>query len=424
MMRRAVRLTLLVLFLAATGLTAYLFWVAEQQTARVSSATRTFDEAARAALDAASELRSAQQAYVAPGQGPDFWFARSHTLQSDLKNRVSALRAQAGSSAAVTALENALGVLQDFEQMDVRAREFARAGQDAAASDLIFSDGLDLTRKVTQQVDAARNAELEAGSELLTSLHRREIFSVGAAAAAALLIVILLVPVRQPAPVPVHDMIAPVPEPELAVGQNSIDALPIEREWRSEAEPEPAPEPPAAEPPAAAPAVAELAAPMPAAPEPSVNLPAVAHLCAELAQLNDTRALPDMLGRAATLLDASGIVLWIADPDGRELAPIVTHGYSPHVVTRLGVIGRDAQNMTAAAFRTSLMQTMASDSLSHGAVAVPLVTPAGCVGVMAAEVGNGGENRESTLAAAGIVAAQLATLVGPPSSRPARAEAG
>lgn len=422
MMRRAVRLTLLVLFLAATGLTAYLFWVAEQQTARVSSATRTFDEAARAALDAASELRSAQQAYIAPGQGPDFWFARSHTLQSDLRNRVSSLRAEAGSSPAVSALENALGVLQDFEQMDVRAREFARAGQDAAASDLIFSDGLDLTRKVTQQVEAARNAELQAGNELLTSLHHREIFSVGAAAAAALLIVILLVPVRQPAPV--HEMIAPVPEPELAGAENSIDALPIEREWWSEPEPEPAPEPPAAEPPRAAPAVAELAAPLPAAAEPAVDLPAVAHLCAELAQLNDTRALPDMLGRAATLLDASGIVLWIADPDGRELAPIVTHGYSPHVITRLGVIGRDAQNVTAAAFRTSLMQTIASDSLSNGAVAVPLVTPAGCVGVMAAEVGNGGENRESTLAAAGIVAAQLATLVGPPSSRPARAEAG
>lgn len=419
MMRRAVRLTLLVLFLAATGLTAYLFWVAEQQTAHVSSATRAFDEAARAALDAASELRSAQQAYVAPGQGPDFWFARSHTLQSDLKNRVSALRAQAGSSPAVTALENALGALQDFEQMDVRAREFARAGQDAAASDLIFSDGLDLTRKIVQQVDAARHAELEAGNELFGSLHQREIFSVGAAAAAALLVVILLVPVRQPAAVPVQEMVAPVPEPEPAAAESSIDALPIEREWRSEPEPAPAPEPPAAEP-----AIAESAAPPQPPTEPSVDLPAVAHLCTELAQLNDTRALPDMLGRAATLLDASGIVLWIADPDGRELAPIVTHGYSAHVVTRLGVIGRDAQNVTAAAFRTSLMQTMASDSLSSGAVAVPLVTPAGCVGVMAAEVGNGGEHRESTLAAAGIVAAQLATLVGPPSNRPARAEAG
>ena len=408
MMRRAVRLTLLVLFVAATGQTAYLFWVAEQQTSRTSAAMRSFDEAARGAMAAAGELRSAQLAYVAPGQGPGFWFARSHTLQSDIKNRVSALRQQAGSSPAVASLEDALGLLQDFEQMDVRARELARAGDNPAASNLIFADGLDLTRKIAAQVNAARVAELGAGNELLTSLHHREIFSVGAAAAAALLIVILLVPVRESAPalVPVQETAAPHIEPEPVVTE-PVDTLPIDHDWRTE--PEPAPDPPP---------------PPPAPPEPAVDLPAVAHLCTDLAQLTDTHALTDMLGRAATLLDASGIVLWIADPDGRELAPIITHGYSPHVVTRLGVIERDAQNVTAAAFRTSLMQTMASDGLSSGAVAAPLVTAAGCVGVMAAEVGNGGERRESTLAAAGIVAAQLATLVGPPSTRPARAEVG
>jgi hypothetical protein len=48
---------------------------------------------------------------------------------------------------------------------------------------------------------------------------------------------------------------------------------------------------------------------------------------------------------------------------------------------------------------------------------VPLVTPTGCVGVMAAEVRHGGERHDTKLAAAAIVAAQLATLVGPPSSR-------
>ena len=41
----------------------------------------------------------------------------------------------------------------------------------------------------------------------------------------------------------------------------------------------------------------------------------------------------------------------------------------------------------------------------------------GCVGVMAAEVKNGGEQQEELLAAATVVAAQLATLVGPPSVR-------
>jgi hypothetical protein len=158
-----------------------------------------------------------------------------------------------------------------------------------------------------------------------------------------------------------------------------------------------------------------LPAPVPA--EPLIDLPEVARLCADMARLVDTRALPGMLERAASLLDASGMVLWIADPDGRELAPIVTHGYAPQLVTRLGTIPRAAENATAAAFRTCLLQTVDTDAVSSGAIAAPLVTPAGCVGVMAAEIRHEGERQEAVLAAAGILAAQFATLVGPPSSR-------
>lgn len=172
----------------------------------------------------------------------------------------------------------------------------------------------------------------------------------------------------------------------------------------------------------------------PVPPTPTVTLPAlretptdsldpfdlgkVASLCTELARVVDTRALPAVLEQTASVLDANGVVLWIADPDGRELNPILTHGYPSQLVTRLGTIPRDAPNATAAAFRTALLQTVHADSISNGAIAVPLVTPSGCVGVMAAEVRHGGEKQDAKLAAAAIVAAQLATLVGPPSSRP------
>lgn len=122
------------------------------------------------------------------------------------------------------------------------------------------------------------------------------------------------------------------------------------------------------------------------------------------------------------MLDATGLIVWIADPDGRELAPILVHGYPPQLATRLGTIARDASNLTASAYRSGLLQTMRGDAISSGAMAVPLVAPGGCVGVMAAEVKNGGEQQEELLAAATIVAAQLATLVGPPSAR-ARNEA-
>src|SRR5205085_4921149 len=86
----------------------------------------------------------------------------------------------------------------------------------------------------------------------------------------------------------------------------------------------------------------------------TVDLPGVASLCSDLARVVDTLALPAILARAAAVLDATGIVLWIADPDGHELSPVVTHGYPPQIVSRLGTILRDAENATASAFRTSL----------------------------------------------------------------------
>jgi hypothetical protein len=42
---------------------------------------------------------------------------------------------------------------------------------------------------------------------------------------------------------------------------------------------------------------------------------------------------------------------------------------------------------------------------------MPIVTPDGCVGVLAAETRHGAEAQESTRAVASIIAAQLATLV-------------
>jgi hypothetical protein len=422
-MRPAIRLTLLLVFLAAMASTASLFWMAERGVQQIETAARTFDEHARETTLRAGELGAAQQAYVASGQGIDFWFARTNALQNELKGRVSALRTAAtASSDAVSAFETALGSLQDFEQMDVRARERVRAKQTLVASDLIFSDGVDLTRKIGRAIDQGRvaaNASFDADAALL---QRRAIFSFGAAIAAATLIVILLAPVQKqeiaipqprvelPRARPASSSIAPPVEPIDDVPEAPtvvIKPVPVQVVEEPVA-------PPVTPPPVAPPALV-LPAPVPA--EPLIDLPEVARLCADMARLVDTRALPGMLERAASLLDASGMVLWIADPDGRELAPIVTHGYAPQLVTRLGTIPRAAENATAAAFRTCLLQTVDTDAVSSGAIAAPLVTPAGCVGVMAAEIRHEGERQEAVLAAAGILAAQFATLVGPPSSR-------
>jgi GAF domain-containing protein len=416
MMRRAVRLALLVLFLAAMGVTAYLFWMADRQAQLTTFAARTFDAAAQGTLLDVTDLKAAQQAYVAAGQGDDFWFARTAAMLTELKRRVTSLKSDAPASAA--AFDTALSVLQDFERMDARAREYTRAHQMTLASDLIFSDGLDLTRKVADAIEQGRIAQMSASDALVASLHRRQLFSLGAAAAAATLIVLLLVPIRreiQEVPVAVAAPLSLVTSvgdrDDIGLGR-MLDAHQDEG-WSAPRVGHPVealPAPPAQTSPTAS--VPELRA---------VDLQGIAAICADLARVADTQALPSILERAAQLLNAGGIVLWIADPEGQELAPIIAHGYPPNLLSRLGTLNRDAENATAAAFRTSLLQTVRSDTLSNGAIAAPLVSAGGCVGVMAAEVRGEGERQPAIVSAAAIIAAQLASLVGPPATRKAEA---
>jgi hypothetical protein len=426
-----VRVALLIVFLAAMGATAYLFWMAERQSQLTENTSRTFDASVHAVDAILSDLQNAQQAYVAAGQGVDFWIERTTTLVEDLKSRLASLKSQASTPASASAFDDALSALQDFERMDQHARDYARSHQMVMASDMIFADGVDLTRKVSGAIERGRTAELATHDDIRAGLQRREVFSLGAAAAAATLIVLLLLPSRRHAPVTVPPALAtvgsaaaaPVPADDISLALESLDAFDADEGW-TPATSMPVESAPVEAAKGEAPTVETPKVEAPPAPlAPSVDLQAVATVCNDLARVVDTRALPGLLERTAGVLDASGIILWIADPDGRELAPIVTHGYASTLVNRLGTIARDAENVTAAAYRTSLLQTVRADAVSNGAIAAPLVTPTGCVGVMAAEVRHQAEDQETVLAAASIVAAQLAALVGPPSGR-AKAEAG
>jgi hypothetical protein len=393
----AVRLSLAALFVIVCGASAYLVWKTEARERDASQTFRTFESAAIAASHDVLELRAAQQAYVAAGQGEPFWIQRTATLTASLRDAIATLRTAASSPEAQSAADNASGALEDFEHMDRRAREYARTGQKLLASDLIFADGLEVTGGIAAAIDQARVLETQIRDLRLASARRLELAALGASAALGAVIALLL---------------AATPRPEVAastaedVRAAAASTEPTASDLRLHLNQPPAEVPP------------------PAPPVRSVDFSVIAALCGDLARVTDTRALSPVLERAAEVLDAPGIVLWIGDPDGRELTPIITHGYPQAIVMRLGTILTDAENATAAAFRTGLMQTVRADAVSNGAVAAPLVTPAGSVGVMAAEVRNGGETDSAKLAAATIVAAQLATLVGPPSTRAqARSEA-
>jgi hypothetical protein len=403
MKSRALRSILLGLFVAVLAGAAYWFWMGESMARAEQHAARSFDTGARTAIRAVLDLRNAQQAYVAAGQGEDFWASQVVALTAALRRDLGRLRGDASAPLAPSHLDAAAAALREFERMDRQARDYARNGQRLLASDLIFSDGLDTTGAALAALERAQAAEIGARESNAAGARRRQWAAAAGVAAVGLLTAIALLPLpsgQEPAaredPPAEAPPAAEPPDPAFDLTRDPVDGS-----WMPLHPSEP-----------------------PLVPEQGVHLGDVASLCTELARVSETRALPSALERAAALLDATGVVLWIADPDGRELNPIVSHGYSPQLVTRLGTIPRDAENATAAAFRTALVQTVTADAMSNGAIAAPLVTPVGCVGVMAAEVRSGGEKHDGKLAAAAIVAAQLATLVGPPSARThAKAEA-
>jgi transcriptional regulator with XRE-family HTH domain len=144
------------------------------------------------------------------------------------------------------------------------------------------------------------------------------------------------------------------------------------------------------------------------------DLLAAAHLCTELGRVFERRDAAPLLQRAARLLDAVGLIVWAWDQQGAELVPTLAHGYSDEVLAQLPQVRRDADNATAAAFRSTQTCVVKSCAVESGALVVPLMTPGGCVGVFAVELQRGAEQLESVHALATIFAAQLAILIGTP----------
>ncbi|HXG56238.1 MAG TPA: GAF domain-containing protein [Vicinamibacterales bacterium] len=391
------RLTLTLLTVGAIATAAYLFLNIDRATATSTAAARDLDARISTATRLTLELRGAQQAYVAAGQSKQFWFTKAAATVAALRESLTGIRASASSGSSHLPLDEALQGLQEFERMDRRARDFASADQNLLASDLIFSDGLETTTQILSALDQARQTESDALGRSEGDGRRGQLMYAGAAAGIAILTVLLLLSTPGAIAIDTASVGPPMIVPDSTEGLDPGATFPMEA------------------PVAQTPTVAVST--------PGPDLEHVASVCAELARVSDTASLPSLLERTATALDASGIVLWLADPDGKELTAIASHGYPASMLSRMGAIDREADNVTASAFRTGLLQTVMADSMSNGAIAAPLVNPGGCIGVMSAEVRHDGETQPARLAVATIVAAQLATLVAPPAARDGRTAA-
>jgi hypothetical protein len=137
---------------------------------------------------------------------------------------------------------------------------------------------------------------------------------------------------------------------------------------------------------------------------------AAARLCTRIACARDDRDLNSALEEAVGILDAQGAILWAWDPDRDALFPVLAHGYPDDLLSKLPEVGRRDDNAIAAAFSCGQKQVVRGEGDATGAFVAPLLSPDGCVGVLALEFANGGEQHEVVQALATLVTAQFSTL--------------
>ena len=86
----------------------------EQQIAERRASERVFDQRAREATDALADVRTAQQAYVAAGQGVAFWMSKVDATMETVANTLAMLQQSATIAASRAALDGTGTTLHEF----------------------------------------------------------------------------------------------------------------------------------------------------------------------------------------------------------------------------------------------------------------------------------------------------------------------
>jgi len=398
MRSRAARFTLgAVAWLAIGGAAAFVFY-SEKQIAAERAALRTFDQRAREAVDALADLRASQQAYVAAGQGTDFWVPKVAGLMESTTRTLSAIRASAGNAASRASVDDAASSLTEFAAIDKRARDYIKAGQLLMAGDVIFTEGGQTATLAARYIESGRLSEHQAFDASEADMRKQQ---AAALAAAALVTVLVLVLIGVARPAVAETVEKPVEGLGLAAAPSPSRDVLLREPSKREATPV---------------SVFSARAVSPI-------LKNAANLCTEFARVTSLEDLTALLGRAADMLDASGLVVWLGTPTGADLRPVLAHGYSDQALARMPTVPRSANNAAAAAYRSGTLQiVLTQPGSSAGAVVAPLLGPDGCIGALSAEIASGGEGSDAVQALATLFAAQLAAvLAAPPEAAPVKA---
>jgi hypothetical protein len=358
---------------------------AEKRIAERRAAFRSFDLHAREATDALADIRAGQQAYVAAGQGIAFWMPKVAATTSAVVLSLNDLRGLAASPAGKTAIDEAAATVDEFGNVDKRARDYLKSGQPLMAGDVVFTEGGQTAATAARQVENARLAEHQALDADEAGVRRLQAYSLAGSAAVALLVIVVLLPAGAAAGT-IESAAESTASPARAGISGDLSLRPQ--------------------------STADDFAPFPSARAVSPILRSAAELCTDFGRATSAADLTTLLGRAADMMDASGMVAWLGDTNGGDLRPALAHGYSAQMLARMPAVPRSSNNAAAAAYRTGTLQiVLARPGGSSGAIVAPLLSADGCIGALSAEIQHGGEASESVQALATIFAAQLAGVV-------------
>jgi len=369
MLHRGTRLAILCLVLLTGILSGFFVWSNERASRQLDAQRESKEGAIDRLLTSISAIESAQQAYAENRHRDVASFAQVSVLIDRITTDAAGLRAAANSGASNQRLEEFWTGLSALMGASSRARDQFAHGDDSAASETILASTRDHVTQLNSSLRAFRDAEVASYRNTTAGRRFQSAAALGTVGTiwAVALVLFAVVPWR-PGVVQMEVAVPERPQPQAPPANVAIGAT-----------------------------------------EPSVDLAAAAALTTELGILSDQAELQRLLGRAAEILDAQGLVIWMGA--GEELFAAAAHGYDPAVLQRIRPISRNADNVTASAWRTGQLQTVDADSVGHGAIVAPLLSPSGCVGVFAAETRNRRDSDDATRAVVTIIASQLASVL-------------
>jgi hypothetical protein len=378
MHRRSLRHGLVVLlFLAAAGAAAFA-WSVDQQLAALAATEHATSSRFDTLVQSITRFDAAQQVYDPAREPGTEWFARVRRLLGQIESGAKGLHSSPASESAARAFDD---VAARVAAAVAKAEDNLRSGYDLMAADLVQDEARPGAEAMRAAVLEWRAAEANAAEFTRAALFQQLWMVLGGTLGFWVLGVLLLAPrPAVAAAAPASLSILAEPAGDTAISQ---------------------------------PAEAVVQTPSPLATEPpAMDLVPAAELCADIARADDGQALAALVDRAAGVIGAAGIVVWLEGGDS-ALVPVLAHGYGPSARALLGTLPLADENMTTRAWHSGQLQWMDGDARSRGAIAAPMFQGSRRTGVLSVELADGAKAEVASRALTSILAAQFATAVSP-----------